>query len=616
MRMRQLLVVFIFLPILATAQLDIPYIAASPIIDGILEPAMQSCPLQQLQPAHAGNNLSGSLNVSYCMAYHRDFFYLYIETPADSIINRDRPFQNGDGFQLVIAKPEKENQPASEFYVLGFGPEGSVWSKIQWYYNVDLAFRRLSPSTQLATKKQHGRISFELLLPWKEVYPYHPWLNAIGINLYFVKASGTEAKRHYSIKEDELVEAEGAARKYEVANFVSPSEYKGAPISQLKRNNIEENEALGIVFREPETAFVKSRNIMVNFRSGEDKLVKRQSLLLAAGDSHKTELTINTSGLIAGGYTIEITEGNDIIAAHNLSILPHTDIEELKHALTSLRAKITQGSYYTLLFYIEDLAAALKKMKTYETSYELRQKIADISRYLSEAQKGNDQLICKTGVFRRAYYSQTNQQPLPYSIKIPANYNPNKKYPLLIYLHGSGDDDRVLGSTSSLPDDFIVLAPNGRGVSNCYATAGSQQDIAMSIADALDNYNIDGHNIILSGFSMGGYGVYRTFYEHPGTYKAIAIISGHPNLARDWGNEKGLNFLDKRNLAPFHNSNVFVFHGKQDMNCPYAQTERLVTGLRQAGARVTFVTDDAGHGNMAAPIQQQYFEWLRKQIAE
>ena len=41
-------------------------------------------------------------------------------------------------------------------------------------------------------------------------------------------------------------------------------------------------------------------------------------------------------------------------------------------------------------------------------------------------------------VFEKRVYT-VNSQSLPYRIMFPKDYNPNKKYPLVIFLHGAGE---------------------------------------------------------------------------------------------------------------------------------------------------------------------------------
>jgi predicted esterase len=111
---------------------------------------------------------------------------------------------------------------------------------------------------------------------------------------------------------------------------------------------------------------------------------------------------------------------------------------------------------------------------------------------------------------------------------------------------------------------------------------------------------------------MGGYGAYRIFYEYPELFNGIAVFSGHPNLANKWIGVGYPDFLDKKFLKPFKNIPVFIFHSKNDLNCPYELTEQLVAKLRQSGAKVEFVTTtDTGHGIIDKNNLPVYYKWLK-----
>lgn len=246
----------------------------------------------------------------------------------------------------------------------------------------------------------------------------------------------------------------------------------------------------------------------------------------------------------------------------------------------------------------------LKKLKTqlkpYQTCASLRAGILELSELVKEAETGEDVLAGKTGIVRKAFRSRIDNTLQPYSVKIPGNFDPRKKYPLLVFLHGSARDDRDIQTHDYASTDMVIeLAPCARGTSNCYSADNAQEDIREAIEDVLKNYPIDKDNVILAGFSMGGYGVYRAYYENPQIFRALAVFSGQPDMANRWGILGGPhpNFLEDKYLKPFKDMPIFIFHGKKDRNCPFELAAQLVEKLKAAGARVEFHTEEeAGHG--------------------
>jgi predicted esterase len=201
----------------------------------------------------------------------------------------------------------------------------------------------------------------------------------------------------------------------------------------------------------------------------------------------------------------------------------------------------------------------------------------------------------------------------PYCVKIPDDLDATFNYPLIVFLHGSASDETdIIGFDRVIPGGYIALGPRGRGPSNGFHDDNAQVDIAEAIDDVVANYPIDTTKIVLAGFSMGGYGVYRTFYETPDKFRALVVLSGLPYL-RGWDFEDPPpEFQDKTLLKCFAGIPMFVFHGMKDRNCPYDLTVSQVENLQAAGAQVQFETDpERGHQQPGPATYEKYYEWLR-----
>lgn len=214
------------------------------------------------------------------------------------------------------------------------------------------------------------------------------------------------------------------------------------------------------------------------------------------------------------------------------------------------------------------------------------------------------------------YRSKLDDTLQPYIVKLPANYDKQKKYPLIVYLHGMGWDERSIYFVPFIfVDDFFGLSVYARGINNEFCNNNAQDDIAEAISEVVKDYSIDQENIILSGISMGGYGVFRTFFETPDKFKAIASFSGLPK-SKIAGEEQP-NFLEARFLTNFKNLNIFMFHQVNDTVCPYDMVEKSVKIFKENGAIVEFFPENTkGHGNPGPETITAYHQWLRKVIKQ
>ena len=276
---------------------------------------------------------------------------------------------------------------------------------------------------------------------------------------------------------------------------------------------------------------------------------------------------------------------------------------------------ISSGSYATLIYHIDRYSDFLKFLKPYETAPNTRRRMSQLVKTIDQALNGKDVIAGTTGFFRRAFLSQLDGSYQPYTVRIPNDFNRTKKYPLIVFLHGSASDETDMWGFSYINNgQCIECGPFARGRSNFYCTDNAQEDIAEAVEDVIENYPVDTSNTILTGFSMGGYGVYQTFYEKPGKFKALAVFSGLPYVSKNtekFPDDIYPDFMDKEKLKKFKDIPIFIFHGKQDKNCPFSRTEELVHLLEDTGVQVTFHTEDnLRHQKMGPETVLKYHEWL------
>jgi dipeptidyl aminopeptidase/acylaminoacyl peptidase len=322
---------------------------------------------------------------------------------------------------------------------------------------------------------------------------------------------------------------------------------------------------------------------------------------------------VPTGSLPPAGYTVTWDlDGASPSGRLGLTVLPSSDAVSLRARLGKAQPRLRPGSVSTLRFQIDEIERQERRLHPQEVATALRLSLEQLLEDLAAAEAGTDVMAARTGILRRAFASKVDATLQPYSVRIPGNYRATTRYPLLVYLHGSGEDDRDQLTRTWFPDDFILVAPRARGTSNWYTADHAQDDIREAIDDACANYSVDRSRIVLMGFSMGGYGVYRTFLEDPKRYRALAVFSGIPRVPG--GGSGAPDLLENESLlAAFRSMPMFVFHGGKDRNCPIEQTRSLVSRLEQAGATVAFhLEEDKGHEAPGAATLSAFHEWIRR----
>ncbi|NVB42529.1 esterase family protein [Pseudenhygromyxa sp. WMMC2535] len=139
--------------------------------------------------------------------------------------------------------------------------------------------------------------------------------------------------------------------------------------------------------------------------------------------------------------------------------------------------------------------------------------------------------------------SPAEGRSMGYSVYTPPGWDGETPLPLVIFLHGGGDDERVLAEKTAITatfdewilagrlDPFIMVAPNGeRGFwANWYDGSHAYEDYVVDdvIPTVRARYPIapGRENLHLMGISMGGAGTLFTSLHHGETFASATVLS-------------------------------------------------------------------------------------------
>jgi dipeptidyl aminopeptidase/acylaminoacyl peptidase len=214
----------------------------------------------------------------------------------------------------------------------------------------------------------------------------------------------------------------------------------------------------------------------------------------------------------------------------------------------------------------------------------------------------------------------------------PRNYQPNKRYPLIVYAHG-GPAAACEAGWPGLPvaayaaAGYFVFCPNPRGSygeGEAFARAnvkdfggGDYRDLMTGTDEVLRTFPIDSNRLGLSGWSYGGY---MTMWTETQTHRFAAAVAG-AGIA-DWLSYYGENHIDQW-MVPYFGASVYddpnayarsspinfvkqvktptlILVGDRDGECPAPQSFEWWHALKTLNVPVEFVVY-AGEGHM---IQQ------------
>jgi acetyl esterase/lipase len=218
------------------------------------------------------------------------------------------------------------------------------------------------------------------------------------------------------------------------------------------------------------------------------------------------------------------------------------------------------------------------------------------------------------------FFSPIDDSDQPYALYVPKSYDPAKRWPLVISLHGAGSNHRlnlrrVLGRGNRpgendaqatrffppLPDvDMIVASPFARGTMGYQTVA--EQDVYDVLADVKKRYSIDEERVYLTGLSMGGGGALWLGLTRPDVWAAIAPVCPAP--------PDGIEDLAANAL----NVPVKLFQGAIDPVVPAVNTRAWHQRLLDAGVRSEYLEYPGVRHNSwdQAYRNGAIFDWFRQ----
>lgn len=165
-----------------------------------------------------------------------------------------------------------------------------------------------------------------------------------------------------------------------------------------------------------------------------------------------------------------------------------------------------------------------------------------------------------------------------YVVYVPSNYDPKEPCPTILFLHGGGQTgtdglaavrgglaEAIRSRTSDFP--FITIFPQSQ-FGSWTADSKDGQRVMAILEQVRQLYNVDSSRTYLTGYSMGGEGVWSLAAAFPQTFAAIIPICPSENLT----------VASKLKDIP-----CWCFQGDADAPNTVASTRRMLLAIKAAG---------------------------------
>ena len=263
----------------------------------------------------------------------------------------------------------------------------------------------------------------------------------------------------------------------------------------------------------------------------------------------------------------------------------------------------------------------------------------------------------KMGEVQKRWIATTDGKKMLTWVILPPDFDPNQKYPTLLYCQG-GPQDVVSQFWSyrwnfqlMAAQGYVVVAPNRRGVpsfgqewldqiSGDYS-GQNIRDYLSAIDDVAREPWVDRDRLGCVGASYGGYSVYYLAGQHEGRFKAFISHCGIFDFDSMYGSTEELFFINNDYGGPYWDKSnataqrsyansphkfvdkwdtpILIFTGEKDYRIPYTQSLEAFTAARVRGipARLVEFRDEAHQvfkPQNSMVWNREFFGWLDRYV--
>ncbi len=261
------------------------------------------------------------------------------------------------------------------------------------------------------------------------------------------------------------------------------------------------------------------------------------------------------------------------------------------------------------------------------------------------------------GEVQKRWITTTDGEQMLTWVILPPNFDPNEKYPALLYCQGGPQS--VVSQFWSYrwnlqaiaAQGYVVVAPNRRGlpsfgqewleqISGDYSGQNIEDYLAAIDSVAQESW-VDNNRLGCVGASYGGYSAYYLAGVHQGRFKAFISHCGIFNFEAMYGETEELFFVhhdfggaywDAENevamrtyahsphkLVSQWDTPILIITGENDFRIPYTQSLQAFTAARLQGLDARLVEfSDEGHQvfkpQNSLVWHREFFSWLDKYL--
>ncbi|MHA2363776.1 MAG: carboxylesterase family protein [Candidatus Hodarchaeales archaeon] len=550
--------------------------------------------------------------VDTLLSFNTEHFLIKSYIHKTDLKDGDRSWRYGDGIILNFVFPKTSDfKESDKFLAFGLSIEKSKPITVLISKHGKFSLRTIKEiPLSVEVDKIQNITNFEVKIPWKYFSPFHFLIDRkLGINIRRNYQNEDGTTDHAEFVDDPNFESESIFNKKFIPFSLNQSKTSrfqfGIDIPKQLIHDFEFDLNLSIYSPDSKTQLIKEcvrndenhilhdREFTVQLKKGLNKINKIISLP-------------KKIGLYTIGYFTQSAKIQRLVYLLPQQVLKNLD-KELSNLESEANTSLQLGSLIGIRYKLNQLSIKVKSFTRWINIENIVNDMKEIN-LLIDRYKTDGKIFSINGFIGTALKSSQDDTIQPYSFYFPSNFDSEKKYKLIVTLHGSGVDEvnlvNWIGRDFS-GIDFIIAGPRGRGLSDAFYDL-SEHDVLDMISEIEKMFTIT--ETLIMGFSLGGFVTWKFVLKYPDYFSGAIIISGTPKISH-LGDDPKFNLFNL--IGTGNKSPMLVIHGTHDRAVPIKNTKKFVYELISKNYNVDYIEiEGGGHGDF--DIVQYFKDWIKK----
>ena len=210
-------------------------------------------------------------------------------------------------------------------------------------------------------------------------------------------------------------------------------------------------------------------------------------------------------------------------------------------------------------------------------------------------------------IVERTSKSDLDGEEFSYAIQVPAGYDPSKRWPLLVTLHGTGGNgtDWIRTWARTAGAAYILVAPTTP--KHTWAAKQGHYYVLTALREAFDALNVDPDRVYLDGMSMGAGGAFRLAEHFPDRWAAIGPRCNVPDIRQKKDKTYVTMLADNFRMVP-----VYWVLGARDEKIPIEMGRAAKADLEAAKGELLYREFPDGGHDWSLEKDEVVLDWYGK----